>query len=189
MHVPDCAIACSMYQRCTEYEVQSCLNRPQPQGLQQDPTSTLHKLALRHWLRMEQKGAGVLCFIRVSRWRVAFLMVRNRIDSHEMYVRLRCVFVSVSLCVYIYVCVRVLSMGWLGWFFFFGVGVCLQLHVTGLFSISRSRSRSNCYPTQCGGTTDDHLSAKRQEISLCQIVLTLHFTFFSKSLAPRLIIC
>ena len=105
MHVPDCAIACSMYQRCTEYEVQSCLNRPQPQGLQQDPTSTSHKLALRHWLRMEQKGAGVLCFIRVSRWRVAFLMVRNRIDSHEMYVRLRCVFVSVSLCVYVCVCV------------------------------------------------------------------------------------
>ena len=77
------------------------------------------------------------------------------------------------------VCVCVLSMGWLGWFFF-GVGVCLLLHVTGLFSISRSRSRSNCYPTQCGGTTNDHLSAKRQEIFLCQIVLTLHFTIFFK---------
>ena len=87
-------------QHVSEYEVQSCLNRPQPQGLQQDPTSTLHKLALRHWLRMEQKGAGVLCFIRVSRWRVAFLMVRNRIDSHEMYV-------CVSLCVCVCVCVCV----------------------------------------------------------------------------------
>lgn len=108
-------------------------------------------------------------------------MVRNRIDSHEMYVRLRCVFVSVSLFVYMCVCVCT-KYGVAGLFFFvfFGVGVCLLLHITGLFFISRSRSRSNCYPTQCGGTTNDHLSAKRQEIFLCQIVLTLHFTFFFK---------
>ena len=45
-------------------------------------------------------------------------MVRNRIDSHEMYVRLRCVFVSVSLFVYMCVCVCT-KYGVAGLFFFF----------------------------------------------------------------------